>query len=381
MRELANSDLLGTLHGFELRRVRLPLVEPWRTAHGVTETRDVLLVRAVYEHAEGWGECVAMGEPTYSAEYTDGALDVLRRHLLPRILSGRPSSPEAVDALLRPVKGHPMAKAAIELAVLDAEGRASGRSLADLLGATRQKVTAGVALGLTDSISDLLDRVEQRVGEGYRRVKLKVTPGWDLEPVAAVRERFGDLLLQVDANGAYRLEDANHLKALDDFALLLIEQPLPEDDLAGHAALAAQLKTPLCLDESIVSAGSARTALTMGACRIINVKAGRVGGYVEAVRIHDACADVDVPVWCGGMLETGIGRVANLALAALPAFSLPGDLSPSDRYYREDIAEPVSLNPDGTIDVPDRPGIGAVLRTAVLDASTVERDWWPWRPG
>jgi O-succinylbenzoate synthase len=357
------------------------LVEPWRTAHGVTETRDVLLVRAVYEHAEGWGECVAMGEPTYSAEYTDGALDVLRRHLLPRILSGRPSSPEAVDALLRPVKGHPMAKAAIELAVLDAEGRASGRSLADLLGATRQKVTAGVALGLTDSISDLLDRVEQRVGEGYRRVKLKVTPGWDLEPVAAVRERFGDLLLQVDANGAYRLEDANHLKALDDFALLLIEQPLPEDDLVGHAALAAQLKTPLCLDESIVSAGSARTALTMGACRIINVKAGRVGGYVEAVRIHDACADVDVPVWCGGMLETGIGRVANLALAALPAFSLPGDLSPSDRYYREDIAEPVSLNPDGTIDVPDRPGIGAVLRTAVLDASTVERDWWPWRPG
>jgi O-succinylbenzoate synthase len=381
MRELANSDLLGPLHGFELRRVRLPLIESWRTAHGVTETRDVILVRAVYEHAEGWGECVAMGEPTYSAEYTDGALDVLRRHLLPRILSGRPASPEAVDALLGSVKGHSMAKAAIELAVLDAEGRASGRSLASRLGATRGQVVAGVAVGLAESTAHLLQTVEQRVGEGYRRVKLKVIPGWDVEPVAAVRERFGDLPLQVDANGAYRLEDANHLKALDDFALLLIEQPLPDDDLVGHAALAAQLQTPLCLDESIVSAATARTALAMSACRVINVKAGRVGGYLEAVRIHDACAAVDVPVWCGGMLETGIGRAANLALAALPAFSLPGDLSPPDRYYREDIAEPVSLNPDGTIDVPDRPGVGAVLRTGVLDASTVERDWWPWRPG
>jgi o-succinylbenzoate synthase len=377
MRELANSDLRGPLHGFELRRVRLPLIEPWRTAHGVTETRDVVLVRAVYEHAEGWGECVAMGEPTYSAEYTDGALDVLRRHLLPRILSGRPGSPETVEGLMRAIKGHPMAKAAIELAVLDAEGRAGGRSLASRLGATRRHVSAGVAVGLTASIADLLETVEQRVAEGYRRVKLKVTPGWDIEPVAAVRERFGDLLLQVDANGAYRLDDANHLKALDDFALLLIEQPLPEDDLVGHAELAAQLQTPLCLDESILSAAGARTALSMGACRVINVKAGRVGGYLEAVRVHDACAGVDVPVWCGGMLETGIGRAANLALAALPGFSLPGDLFPSDRYLREDITEPVGLNPDGTIDVPDGAGTGATLRADVLDASTVERDWWP----
>jgi O-succinylbenzoate synthase len=236
-----------------------------------------------------------------------------------------------------------------------------------------------VAVGVTDSTAELLEVVERRVAEGYRRVKLKVTPQWDVEPVSAVRERFPDLQLQVDANSAYRLDDAPRLKALDSFDLLLIEQPLAEDDLVGHAELAAQLDTPLCLDESIGSAASARTALAIGACKVINIKAGRVGGYLEAVRVHDVCAAVDVPVWCGGMLESGIGRSANLALAALPAFSLPGDLSASDRYYREDLTEPINLNPDGTIDVPDRPGSGAVLRPAVLDAATVERDWWPWR--
>jgi O-succinylbenzoate synthase len=379
MHQLGPPGALGSLHGFELRRVRLPLLERWRTGHGDLDFREVVLVRTVYEHAEGWGECVAMTEPTYSPEYTEGVLDVLRRHLLPRLYSSQPGGPAEVSQALASIKGHYMAKAAIELAVLDAEGRATGQSLANLLGATRVQVPAGVAIGLTGSLAELLDAVERRVKEGYRRVKLKIQPGWDVEPVAAVRQRFGGIALQVDANSTYGPGSADRLKELDDFELLLIEQPLADDDLVGHAELASQLKTPICLDESIVSAASARTALAVGACRVINIKAGRVGGYLEAVAVHDVCAAVDVPVWCGGMLETGIGRAANLALAALPSFSLPGDLSASGRHYREDITEPIVLNPDGTIDVPDRPGSGAVLRTEVVDAATVGREWWPWR--
>jgi O-succinylbenzoate synthase len=370
---------LGRFHGIELRRVRLPLVEPWQTAHGVLSTRDLVLVHAVYEHGDGWGECVALPDPTYSAEYTEGALDVLRRHLLPRLLDQPVLEAKGVGGALAAIKGHRMAKAALELAILDAETRAAGRSLASYLGGTRSRVAAGVAVGMTGSVPELLDAVEQRVAEGYRRVKLKVAPGWDIEPVRAVRERFGDLQLQVDGNSAYRLSDLDRLKALDAFDLLLIEQPLDEADLVGHAELAAHLQTPLCLDESIVSAAAARSAIIMGACRVINIKAGRVGGYLEAVRVQESCSALGVPVWCGGMLETGIGRAANLALASLAAFSLPGDLSASDRYYLDDITEPFVLNPDGTIDVPGGPGTGAVLRTAALDAVTVGREWWPWR--
>ncbi len=371
---------LGPLLGVELWRVRLPLVEPWRTPLGTVTARDSLLVRVVFEDAEGWGECVAMGEPTYSAEYTEGALDVLRRHLLPRLVATRAvpgSTAGEVARVLSPVKGHPMAKTAIELAVLDAEAQAAGHSLAARLGATRARVTAGVAVGVTGSVADLLDEVGRRVDEGYRRVKLKIHPGWDVEAVRVVRRHFGDLLLQVDANGTYRLEDAGDLAALDDFDLLCIEQPLAEDDLLGHAALARKVRTPLCLDESITSASAARTAISLGACRVVNIKAGRVGGYLEAVRVHDVCAGLGVPVWCGGMLETGIGRSANLALSALPGFTLPGDLSASGRFYAEDVTEPVTLNADGTIDVPRGPGIGAVLRREVLAASALGREWWP----
>jgi O-succinylbenzoate synthase len=379
MLQLDPPGALGSLHGVELRRLRLPLRERWRTGHGEMDVRDLVLVRTVYEEAEGWGECVAMTEPTYSSEYTEGAVDVLRRHLLPRLSSSQPGGPNQVREVLATIKGHRMAKAALELAVLDAEGRATGRSLATMLGATRVRVAAGVAIGLTGSLPELLDAVERWVSEGYRRVKLKIEPGWDIEPVAAVRQRFGDVAVQVDANSTYGPDSLDRLKELDDFGLLLIEQPLAEDDLVGHAELAHQLRTPICLDESIVSAASARAALALGAARVINIKAGRVGGYLEAVAVHDVCAAVDVPVWCGGMLETGIGRAANLALAALPSFSLPGDLSASGRHYREDITEPISLNADGTIDVPDRPGSGAVLRVDVVDAVTVWRERWPWR--
>jgi o-succinylbenzoate synthase len=373
---------LGTLRGVELRRVRLPLVEPWRTALGVLHERDVCLVRTVFDGAEGWGECVAMGDPSYSPEYTASAVDVLRRYLLPCLLAApAPFTAADVAWLLSRVKGHRMAKAALELAVLDAECRAAGQSLASRLGASRRQVVAGVAIGVTDSVEAVVASVAERVAQGYRRVKLKIHPGWDVEPVAAVRARFGTLALQVDANGSYAGSGGAALAALDGFGLLCIEQPLADDDLVGHAALARTLRTPLCLDESITSALAAGAAIALGACGVINIKPGRVGGYLEAVRIHDLCVARGVPVWCGGMLETGIGRSANLALAALEGFSLPGDLSASDRFYRRDITEPVTVNADGTIDVPTGPGTGAVLRPHVLDDMTVALDWWPFRLG
>jgi O-succinylbenzoate synthase len=263
----------------------------------------------------------------------------------------------AVADRLAPVKGHPMAKAALETAVLDAELRAAGTSLAQHIGAERDSVECGVAVGIADSVPDLLDEVAGYLDAGYRRVKLKIRPGWDVEPVGAVRQRFGDVPLQVDANGSYRLADAPMLAALDRFELLLIEQPLAEDDLGAHAGLARLIETPICLDESITSARVAREAIELGACSVVCVKAGRVGGYLEAVRVHDVCRERGVPVWCGGMLETGLGRAANLALAALPGFTLPGDLSASDRYYARDLTAPFVLV-DGRLPVPSAPGVG-----------------------
>jgi o-succinylbenzoate synthase len=371
---------LGRLEGVELRRLMLPLAAPWRTALGTVTKRDVLLVRAVFAGGEGWGECVAMGEPTYSAEYVDGAADVLRRHLLPRMLADPPATADAVVPTVAGVKGQPMAKAALEAAWLDAEGHATGQSLGRRLGGTRARVAAGVAVGMTGSIPELLDEVGRRLADGYARVKLKIHPGWDVEPIAAVRERFGDeLVLQADANGSYRASAADRaaLARLDRFDLVLIEQPLDPDDLVGHAQLAKEIATPVCLDESITSFGTAVTALTLGACGVVNIKPGRVGGLLEAVRIHDLCLTRGIPVWCGGMLETGVGRAGNLALASLPNFSLPGDLSPSGRWYREDITTPVTLDPDGTIAVPAGPGLGVEIRTDAIDALTAAAEWWP----
>jgi O-succinylbenzoate synthase len=354
------------LRGVELRRVRLPLVSPFRTSFGTETERDVLLVRADLGDADGWGECVAMDEPLYSSEYVDGAQHVIRHHLLPRLLAGRD-----LDA----VKGHPMAKAAVRTALLDAELRIDGTSLAEHLGATRDAVDAGVSVGIMATIPALLDAVAGYLDEGYRRIKLKIEPGWDVEPVRAVRERFGDaLLLQVDANTAYRIEDAEHLARLDAFDLLLVEQPLDEDDIPGHAELARRIRTPVCLDESILSARHAAYAIDIGACAIVNIKPGRVGGYEEAKRVHDVCVERGVPVWCGGMLETGIGRAANVALAALPGFTLPGDTSASDRYFHRDITEPFVLD-DGRLRVPTGPGIGVDPIPDVLDELTTSTEW------
>lgn len=356
------------LTSVELRRIRLPLVAPFRTSFGAEYHRDALLVRVAGPDTEGWGECVAMDAPLYSAEYVDGAQEVMRRFLLPR-LGSRAISADTVAMKLAPVRGHPMAKAAIEAAVLDAELRLDGRRLADHLGAVHDRVPAGVSVGIQDSIGALLDAVEGYLAEGYRRIKLKIQPGWDIEPVGAVRERFGDIALQVDANAAYTLADAAQLAGLDAFDLLLIEQPLAEDDIVDHARLAGQIRTPICLDESIVSAKGAADAIELGACAIVNIKPGRVGGLLEAVRIHDLCVARGVPVWCGGMLETGIGRAANLALGALAGFTLTGDLSASARYFHRDVTEPFVLD-DGHVRVPEGPGIGVVPLGDVLEELT-----------
>lgn len=368
------------LTGVELRRVALPLVSPFRTSFGSQTSRDVLLVRVETSDGEGWAECVAMSDPTYSPEYVDGAHHVLRTHLLPRLFAlGDGVSAAMVEPALRAVKGHRMAKAAIETAILDAELRHLGISFAEHLGAVRDAVDCGVSVGILGSVGELLDAVEGYLAQGYLRVKLKIEPGWDLEPVRAVRERFGDgVLLQVDANTAYTIGDAAHLAKLDPFDLLLIEQPLPEHDVRGHAELAKHIRTPVCLDESIESAADAEEAIALGACAIVNIKPGRVGGYLEARRVHDVCAANDVPVWCGGMLETGIGRAANVALAALPNFTLPGDTSASDRYYREDLTEPFVLE-EGRLRVPQGPGIGVTpdldrVRAATTSVETVLPD-------
>jgi O-succinylbenzoate synthase len=370
------------LTGVELRRISMPLVAPFRTSFGVETTRDILLLRAVLdgpglnERAEGWGECVAMSDPLYSSEYVDASVDVLKRFLLPRLFAAGHVDGAAVGPLLEPVKGHWMSKAVIETAVLDAELRGTGRSFARELGATRDRVPCGVSVGIHDSIGALLETVAGYVSAGYVRIKLKIEPGWDVAPVRAVRERFGDdLLIQVDANTAYTLQDAQHLAKLDEYGLLLMEQPLPEEDVLGHAALAKLIKTPVCLDESITSARTAAAAIALGACSIINIKPGRVGGYLEARRIHDLCRAHGIAVWCGGMLETGLGRAANLALAALPGFTLPGDTSASDRYWERDLTEPFVLGGDGHIAVPKGPGLGVEPLPDVLTEVTTATRW------
>lgn len=369
------------LQGVELRRVSMPLVSPFRTSFGTQTERDILLLRAVTAAAEGWGECVAMSDPLYSSEYVDAAADVLRRFLIPELAAHATEldrhGAHAVAAVLHKFKGHRMAKAALEMAVLDAELRSADRSWARELGAVHDRVPSGVSVGIYDSIPRLLDVVGGYLSAGYVRIKLKIEPGWDLEPVRAVRERFGDAVpLQVDANTAYTLRDARHLAGLDDFDLLLIEQPLEEEDVVGHAELARLIRTPVCLDESIVSAQTAAAAISLGACSVINIKPGRVGGYLEAVRIHDLATAHGIAVWCGGMVETGLGRAANAALAALPGFTLPGDVSASDRFYRTDITEPLTIS-GGHMAVPSGPGLGVAPLPEVLDEVTTSREWIP----
>lgn len=360
------------LERVELLRMHVPIKVPFRTSYGTSAEHRVLWVHVVTDCGEGWAECAAEPRPEYSSEYLDGAAQVITDFLVPTV-AGR-----EVDALtfaddVAGIKGHRMAKAALETALLDAQLRGRGESFAQHLGAVRDRVPAGVSVGIMDSIDELLRHVHGYVEDGYKRVKLKIEPGWDYEPVRAVREAIGpDMALQVDANTAYTRDDADVLARLDEFNLLLIEQPLPEDDVLGHALLADRIDTPICLDESIVSAGGARDAIALGATSVINIKPARVGGYLEAVRVHDACLALDVPVWCGGMFETGIGRAANLALAALPNFTLPGDTSASARYFEQDTTEPFVLE-DGCIRVPTGPGIGVTPIPEVVSRFAVWR--------
>lgn len=362
------------LTALELVRVTMPLVNPFRTSFGVQANRHVLLVHALTDTSEGWGECVTSNAPIYNEEYSDGAEHVVR-HFLSQPLFDEPSLTAAkVAPLLARVRGHRMAKAALETAVLDAQLREQGTSLSDHLGGVRDHVLAGVSVGITGTVEELLDVVGAHLDQGYGRIKLKIEPGWDVVPVSAVRDRFGDDLdLQVDANCAYGPADIAHLLQLDPYRLVLIEQPFAADDLDTHAHFAARSTTPVCLDESIHSAADAARALRSGAASIINIKAGRVGGYLEARRIHDVAQASGAPVWCGGMLETGVGRAANVALASLPGFLLPGDISASSRYYATDVTEPFELV-NGGLDVPTGPGLGVSVSDEALNQLGATRD-------
>jgi o-succinylbenzoate synthase len=362
------------IRSVELRRIALPLVSPFRTSFGTETARDILMVRVVTDTSEGWGECVAGNEPLYSSEYVEGSQHVLHHHLVPRLWAKTSITAVDVARILEPVRDHRMAKGALEAAVLDAQLRANDVSLASYLGSTRPSVPSGVSIGIVDSIDALVATVGGYLDAGYVRIKLKIEPGWDIEPVRAVRSTFGpDVPLQVDANAAFTRDDGPLLARLDEFDLLLIEQPLPEDDITGHALIASQVATPICLDESIVSSRAAVDAIERGACSIINIKAGRVGGYIEARRIHDLCAERGVPVWCGGMLETGIGRAMNVALASLDNFTLPGDVSASDRFWSRDIVtDPIRLD-NGWVSIPSGPGSGVTIDGAFLDAVTTSR--------
>ena len=355
----------------ELRLVGLPLVRPFRTSFGEMTRKECLLARVETDDAEGWGECVAGVEPDFSEEWNDGVWLVLRDLLAPALLDAGEVTIDDVERAFAFVRGNPMAKATLVNAVVDAMLRAERRSLATFLGAARDRVVCGVSVGIAPETGRLLEQVAGYVGEGYRRIKLKIEPGTDVERVRAVREAHPDLALSVDANAAYRLEDVGVFRELDAFDLLMAEQPLHHEDLVDHAKLQSRIRTDLCLDESIRSAAVASAAIELGACRIVNIKQGRVGGVLEARRVHDVCAAQGVPVWCGGMLETGIGRATNLALAAMPNFTLPGDTSASRRYFDEDLTEPFELAPDGTMAVPTGPGIGVEPSSDRLQACTL----------
>ena len=363
------------LEAVELIRLNVPLKSAFRTSFSSVNLHQVVWVHAITDVGEGWAECGANERPDYSSEYHTGAMAVMKEFILPDLFAmGEELTAEAVAPRTHWLKQHRMAKAAVETALLDAQLRSQNKSFADYLGSTKTRVPSGVSVGIMDSLDELMRFVEGYLAEGYVRIKLKIEPGWDYEPVKLVRDRFGfDLPLQVDANTAYTRDDFELLKRLDEFNLLLIEQPINEEDMLGHAKLADYISTPVCLDESIISADIARDAIELGAAEIINIKPSRVGGYIESKKIHDVSVASGIPVWCGGMLETGIGRAANLALAAMPGFTLPGDTSASSRYFETDLTEPFVLK-DGHIEVPTDPGIGVDPIPEIIDRFTVSRE-------
>ena len=358
-----------------LREIHLRLLHPFQTSFGTTELRRILLLEADVDGVAAWGESTAGERPYYCYETVETAWLVLRDYLWPLVKGREIGSASKVWELLAAVRGHNMAKAALETAVWDAEAKLKNVPLAKLLGGTRAEIPCGVSIGIQPSTEKLLAKVEEALAVGYQRIKIKIEPGKDIEPARAVRERLPHVRLMVDANSAYRLEDAPRLAELDAFYLIMIEQPLGYDDIYSHAQLQRQLQTPICLDECILDTEHARAAIEMVACRIINIKLGRVGGHTSARRIHDLCQAHSVPVWCGGMLESGIGRAHNIAMSSLANFSLPGDVSASKRYWAEDIIEPeVEVTPQGTIGVPSAPGIGYKPRVERIESLTQRRE-------
>ena len=363
------------IKSIELRHIRMELVSPFVTSMGTEYDEEHIIVRVDADGVTGWGESVAEGTPFYSYETVQTAWHILKDFLIPSILGKDLNNVAEAIALNAKVRGHMMAKAGLEAALWDAFAKSQNISLSKMLGGTRDKVDVGVSIGIQSSVPELIKKVEGYLAEGYKRIKIKISPGLDMQFVEALRKQFHHLLLQVDANSAYTLDDINLFKRMDDYNLSLIEQPLGYEDIFDHSKLQCELKTPICLDESIHSLDDTRAAIELDSCRIINIKPGRVGGFTESKLIHDYCASMNIPVWHGGMLESGIGRAGNVALASLPNFTLPGDISASKRYYKEDIVEPeFTVNPDGTMNVPTGPGIGVSVNMKMLEKVTVFKE-------
>ena len=358
----------------ELRLCRLPLVSFFETSFGRSYERQFLLVRLEGEDCEGWGEAVAEANPYYSSETTETAWHVITGFLAARILGRAFSHPREIFDAMRAVRGHNMAKAALEMAAWDLYARTQQQPLSKVLGGTRSRIASGVSIGIQDSLGDLRSKIERELAAGYQRIKIKIKPGWDLDAVEMVRASFGKVPLMVDANAAYTLADAEHLAQLDAYDLMMIEQPLDYDDVSDHVELQKRLTTAICLDESIHSVRVARDAIAAGACRVINIKPGRVGGHRESIALHDLCATHGIPVWHGGMLESGIGRAHNIHLASLPNFSRPGDIAASKRYYDPDLIDPpIEVAADGTIAVPTDPGLGVRVVLDRVDRATLRK--------
>ena len=363
------------IESITLREIRMPLVHFFETSFGRTTERRILLVELNCDGITAWGECVAGEGPFYSEESIETAWYVLREYLAPAIAGRSFASATECRERFPAIRGHRMAKAAIENALWEAEAAQKNVPLWKLLGGTQKQIACGVSIGIQDTVEQLLDKIAAELAAGYRRIKVKCKPGWDVKVFERIRQRWPDILLSCDANSAYTIEDLPHLKAFDHFKLLMIEQPLWFDDIYFHAQLQKQLSTALCLDESIRSSRDARGALALGACRIVNIKVGRVGGFSEAIGVHDACKAANVPVWCGGMLESGIGRSHNIALSTKENFRLPGDVSASKRYWKEDIIEPeVKVSRDGFIEVPNAPGRGYRVKEKLIEKLTVRKE-------
>src|SRR6202048_4506703 len=351
-----------------LREIQMPLVNFFETSFGRTYSRRIVLVTVHCEGVDGWGECVVGEDPFYSSEWIDSAWPTITRYLAPAVLGREFDSAREWVGLFAKVRGHRMAKAGLENALWDAEAKQKRQPLWKLLGGSRHEIACGVSIGIQDSVEQLLDRIQTELAAGYRRIKVKVKPGWDLNVLEKIRSRWSDIVLSCDANSAYTLDESEHLRKFDQFNLLMIEQPLWDDEIYYHARLQRELPSSICLDESIRHARDAAAAVETGACRIVNIKVGRVGGFSEAKKVHDVCQANHVPVWCGGMLESGVGRAHNIALPTLDNFRLPGDVSASKRYWKEDIVEPeVEISPQGTISVSDEPGTGYRIREELIE--------------